>query len=140
MNVKFPPPPPIENEIILDDVVNDSFPPFTMRSYNDEDNIHKRIYVCSIYLPPNNKFEKILKKYDLYDNGYTWEAIVIQILEKENKKLLKTIDFDSDNNECYMYFKNDKKMREVAMCIHNVCKDTILFNKYLKNIDKNRIN
>ena len=78
-----------------------------------------------------DQYHKLFTSYGFSGNGYTWEALIRHILEKENKSLLPEINFDSEAGAFYAWttekdsqvqivkllapiFADDKRLRSFA--------------------------
>lgn len=84
-------------------------------------------------------FFEIFAEYGLYGNGYCWEGVIQQILEKDMPQLLERTEFDSEGDAFVAYFESKKDQKRLAKHIHDICIDKSKLESYLKNIDRDRI-
>ena len=93
----------------------------------------------TISSPDSFFFTEALAKHNLYGNGYCWEGIIQQILEKENANLLNNISFESEADTFVAYLDTLDNQLLFADFIHQICRNPQLFDSYLLTIDKSRI-
>lgn len=86
-----------------------------------------------------NLFNPVFEKYQLEGSGYTWDGVITQLLKKENKELLKHLEFDSEAGGFYVYVDSEET---ASTFLHIICpyfKDSETLEKTLKNIDRTKI-
>jgi len=86
-----------------------------------------------------DKYNPIFEKYQLSGNGYSWEGLIKQILEKENPALLNHLQFDPEAGGFYVFADSEKTQHHFAELASKVFSDMSKLEKYLKTIDRERI-
>lgn len=81
----------------------------------------------------------LFEKYGLTGNGYSWEGVIIQILEKEHPSLLNHIHFDPEAGAFFAFADSYKRQVEFAYIIHKVFTNALKLEQYLMNMNRSRI-
>src|ERR1700683_274564 len=69
------------------------------------------------------KYDKFFKKYRLEGNGYCWEGLIKQILQKKDKDLLNHLDFDSEAGEFFVYPDSKEHQQKFAAILSPIFSD-----------------
>lgn len=81
------------------------------------------------------KQTEVLEKYDIYPNGYGWEGVVSQILEKVEPDLLSHLDFDSEG-DCFLANADSKESYDRFLEVLNpIFTDIKVFEEYVQELD-----
>lgn len=75
----------------------------------------------------------------IYGNGYTWEGVVIQYLEKTHQDLLSELEFDSEGDAFVAYCASEKVQNDLSEVIHELCMNEEEFRIFLQQVDHSRI-
>ena len=99
-------------------------------------------FTVSASIESNELFEKynpLFVKYGLSGNGYSWDGVITQILEKENPLLLKVIDFDSEAGGFYVYTNSKDAQTEFLITLCPIFSDLKLLESYFKSLDRTSV-
>jgi hypothetical protein len=82
---------------------------------------------------------ELLTEYGLSGTGRCWEGIIRDILDQDMPELLARTAFSREGDLLIASFiKTDDQLR-FARHLHDICTDTDLFKKYLRNLDLQKI-
>ena len=85
------------------------------------------------------KYNPLFVKYGLSGNGYSWDGVITQILQKENPLLLKVIDFDSEAGGFYVYTNSKDAQTEFLITLCPIFNDLKLLESYFKSLDRTSV-
>lgn len=106
--------------------------PCTVANYNGVNRVTIESDAIGFYF-------EFLADHLLYGNGYSWEGIIEQYLEKNNNTLLKELDFDSENDTFVVYCSSVTAQKSLVETIHNLCMNENTFSHFLNDLDRSRI-
>jgi len=86
-----------------------------------------------------DKYNPIFEKYQLSGNGYCWEGLIKQILQKENPTLIPHLQFDPEAGGFYVFADSEKTQRQFAELISKIFSDIPKLEQYLKTADRKSI-
>lgn len=86
-----------------------------------------------------NQFNPVFQKYNFEGSGYTWEGVIIQIIEQRDKELLNHLEFDSEAGAFFVYPDNEETANKFLDLICPFFSDSKTLDETLKNIDPKKI-
>ncbi|WP_281614190.1 Imm51 family immunity protein [Flammeovirga sp. SubArs3] len=81
----------------------------------------------------------LFAKYQYEGNGYAWEGLIVQIIEKKNQELLNYISFDPEAGCFYAKCSNAEILNEVLQIIVPTFSNLEVLEDYIQNADRERI-
>ena len=84
-------------------------------------------------------YNPIFTKFGLSGNGYSWEGVVIQVLEQEHPELLQKIQFDPEAGGFYAFAENKDVQLKFMDVLCPIFQDTKLLEQFLSSIDRTQI-
>jgi hypothetical protein len=118
----------------LDSVLNFDYPPFIL--YTD---IKDSTYLVRADLNSsdyNDPYTKLFKEYEFSGKGYSWECLIRQILNKENKQLLSRGEISSLTENFYFWADSKESQRQFAVFVSQKFRDRNILKDYLKTAKK----
>jgi len=109
--------------------------PFFPAQINQSENF----YSVQITADVGAFFAKEFGKHGLYGNGYCWEGIVEQLIEKKQKELLSKINFDAEADTCFISCDDENSMNELAKFINSELSTKEKFSQVILLIDKSKL-
>ncbi len=84
-------------------------------------------------------YKNLFEKYGFSGNGYSWEGIIVQILEKQDPELLKHVQMDPEAGAFFAYA--DSKLSQIAFVkiLSPIFSDKKKLDAWLKKADHKRI-
>ncbi|HRZ78980.1 MAG TPA: Imm51 family immunity protein [bacterium] len=98
--------------------------------------------IVNVNLEDKEIFEKyypLFEKYNIEGNGYAWEGMIKQILEKMKPELIEHLEFDSEGSSFCVYSDSEKVQKEFVKTIAPIFSDIQKFENWLKEIDKKKL-
>lgn len=112
--------------------VKSQYVPFTLGSKND-------ITAFIEDKPLYPRYKNLFEKYGYSGNGYSWEGIIIQILEKLNPGLLTHIQMDPEAGAFFAHADTKASQLEFVKLLSPIFSDEKKLTVWLKNADHKRI-
>jgi len=84
-------------------------------------------------------YAKEFENHGLYGNGYCWEGIVEQLIEKKQIELLSKINFDAEADTCFISCDDESSMKELARFINSELSTKEKFGQVILSIDKAKL-
>ena len=84
-------------------------------------------------------YAKEFGKHGLYGNGYCWEGVVEQLIEKKQKELLSKINFDAEADTCFISCDNENSMKKLATFINSELSTKEKLRQAILSIDKSKL-
>ena len=85
------------------------------------------------------KYFQFFNKYGYSGNGYCWEGLIKQILEKLNPELLKHIDFDPEAGAFFASADSKENQTKFIELLSPIFADFNKLEKYVSKADRSRI-
>jgi len=85
------------------------------------------------------KYVPLFEEFTYSGNGYTWEGLIMQLLEKENPAILDEIEFDSEAGTFVAYTGSRTAQAEFIKTVVPVFKDPESLRPFLKQADRSRV-
>ncbi len=78
-------------------------------------------YYVRVSSKSSTYFSSVFEKMQISGNGYTWGRIIKEVVEKNSPELLDLIEFDPEEQYCFIACSDRKTMQKVATLIHEYC-------------------
>jgi hypothetical protein len=86
--------------------------------------------------PLYTKYSPVFEKYGFSGNGYSWENVIRQMLEKGSSSLLPHIKFDPEAGGFYVFADSEQSQRSFAAFVSGMFKDTTRLSGFLRTAKK----
>ncbi len=87
-----------------------------------------------------SKYKSLFKKHKLKFEGYTWQEVVSQIMEKVDPYLNRDVDYMDGDDELYISTKGKKAVQEAYLKdMLMVLLNRDIMDAYLKKLDRSRL-
>ena len=117
-----------------DSTLNFNYPPFILYTDNYDSTYLVRADLNSLnYEDP---YTKLFREYGFSGKGYSWECVVKQILEIENKQLLSRGEISSLTDNFYFWADSKESQKQFAVFVSERFRDTSILKTYLKAVRK----
>jgi len=121
-------------KIDYDTIIADSLYPFTVT----EDGSHTvlaEIESEDLFV----KYLPIFEKYGYSGNGYSWEGIIRQILEKIDPSLLRHLHFNSEGGAFFVDADSEATQQKFLLEVSPIFRNIPRLEQYLKTADRRRV-
>ena len=86
-----------------------------------------------------DKYGRIFEKYGFSGNGYSWEGVIKQLLEKESPGFVSHLMFDPEAGGFYVFADSEKSQRYFAEVASKTFGDVKKLEEFLKGADKGKV-
>ena len=86
-----------------------------------------------------DKYNPVFTKYGLSGNGYSWEGVIRQLLQKESPGFESHLLFDPEAGAFYVVADSEKSQLHFAKVVSKTFGDVKKLEEFLKGVDKGKV-
>ena len=85
------------------------------------------------------EYREFFEQHGYTGNGYTWEGMVVQILEERDPELLDAVEFDPEANTFLAYVDNPETQQRFVDVLSPIFADLSILEQHVAKADRDRI-